>query len=121
MDKSKKSLNITSMPATPPQTLTTTSLIITETASDSKYRDHLEAKLAEEEQQIDKLIKRVNEGKVHANLGQPVGGHFRDCQSTTFSKRKLMDLEAYFQRSCVHVNGLQKDDHENNDNLRKTG
>ena len=54
------------MPATPPQTLTTTTLIITETASDSKYRDHLEAKLAEEEQQIDKLIKRVNEleGKV---------------------------------------------------------
>ena len=64
-DKSKKSLNI-SMPATPPKTLTTATLIITETASDSKYRDHLEAKLAEEEQQIDKLIKRVNEleGKV---------------------------------------------------------
>ena len=34
-----------------------------------------------------------------------------------------MDLEAYFRRSCIsiHVNGLQKDDHENNDNLRKTG
>ena len=32
-----------------------------------------------------------------------------------------MDLEAYFRRSFIHVNGLQKDDHENNDNLRKTG
>ena len=31
-----------------------------------KYREHLEAKLAEQQQQIDKLIKRVNEleGKV---------------------------------------------------------
>ena len=55
------------MPATPPPTLTTTTTpIITETASNSKYRDHLEVKLAEQQQQIDKLIKRVNEleGKV---------------------------------------------------------
>ena len=54
------------MPATPPPTLTTTMPIITETASNSKYRDHLEVKLAEQQQQIDKLIKRVNEleGKV---------------------------------------------------------
>ena len=65
-DKSKKSLNITRTPATPPSTLTTTTPIITETTSDSKYRDHLEAKLAEQQQQIQKLIKRVNqfEGKV---------------------------------------------------------
>ena len=32
----------------------------------------------------------------------------------------VSNLEAYSQRSCIHVNGLQKDDHENNDNLRKT-
>ena len=65
-DKSKKSLNITRTPATPPSTLTTTTLIITETASDSKHRDHLKTKLAEQQQQIEKLIKRVNqlEGKV---------------------------------------------------------
>ena len=35
-------------------------------------------------------------------------------------KKKADDLEAYSRRSCIHVNGLQKDDHENNDNLRKT-
>ena len=35
-------------------------------------------------------------------------------------KKKVDDLEAYSRRSCIHVNGLQKDDHENNDNLRKT-
>ena len=35
-------------------------------------------------------------------------------------EKKADDLEAYSQRSCIHVNGLQKDDHENNDNLRKT-
>ena len=34
-DKSKKSLNITRTPATPPSTLTTTTPIITETTSDS--------------------------------------------------------------------------------------
>ena len=32
----------------------------------------------------------------------------------------VSNLEAYSRRSCIHVNGLQKDDHENNDNLRKT-
>ena len=31
----------------------------------------------------------------------------------------VSNLEAYSRRSCIHVNGLQKDDHENNDNLRK--
>ena len=35
-------------------------------------------------------------------------------------KKKADDLEAYSRRSCIHVNGLQKVDHENNDNLRKT-
>ena len=35
-------------------------------------------------------------------------------------KKKADDLEAYSQRPCIHVYGLQKDDHENNDNLRKT-
>ena len=39
--------------------------------------------------------------------------------STTFLK-KADDLEAYSRRSWIHVNGLQEDDHENNDNLRKT-
>ena len=34
-------------------------------------------------------------------------------------KKKADDLEAYSRRSCVHVNGLQKDDRKNNDNLRK--
>ena len=34
-DKSKKRLNITRTPATPLSTLTTTTLVITETASDS--------------------------------------------------------------------------------------
>ena len=34
-------------------------------------------------------------------------------------KKKADDLEAYSRRSCIHVNGLQKDDHENNNNLRK--
>ena len=34
-------------------------------------------------------------------------------------KKKADDLEAYSRRSCIHVNGLQKDDHENNDNPRK--
>ena len=65
-DKSKKSLNIARTPATPPSTLSTTTPIITDTASDSKHRDYLEAKLAEQQQQIDKLIKRVNqlEGQV---------------------------------------------------------
>ena len=35
-------------------------------------------------------------------------------------KKKADDLEAHSRRSYIHVNGLQKDDHENNDNLRKT-
>ena len=35
-------------------------------------------------------------------------------------KKKADDLEAYSQRPCIHVHGLQKDDHVNNDNLRKT-
>ena len=35
-------------------------------------------------------------------------------------KKKADDLEAYSRGSCIHVNGLQKDDHENNDTLRKT-
>ena len=35
-------------------------------------------------------------------------------------KEKADDPEAYSRRSCIHVNGLQKDAHENNDNLRKT-
>ena len=35
-------------------------------------------------------------------------------------EKKADNLEAYSRRSCIHVNGLQKDDHENNDNLRKT-
>ena len=48
IDKLKKSLNITRTTAAPPSTLTTTMLIITETASDSKHRDHLEVKLAEQ-------------------------------------------------------------------------
>ena len=63
-DKSK-SLNITRTPATPPSTLTTM-LIITETASDRKHRDQLETKLAGQQKQIDKLLKRVNqlEGQV---------------------------------------------------------
>ena len=52
---------ITTTLATPPLTLITTTLIMTETASDSKHRDHLEAKLPEQQQQIDKLIKRVNQ------------------------------------------------------------
>ena len=100
-DKSKKSLNITRTRSTPSSTLTTTMLIITETASDNKYRNHLEAKLVEQQQQIDKLIKRVNQ--LENNL----------------LKKKADDLETYSRRSCIHVNGLQKDDHENNDNLRK--
>ena len=117
-DKSKKSLNITRTPATPPSTLKTATLIITETASGSKYKDHLEVELAEKQQQIDKLIKRVNqlEGKVlildsHVAVSETV---------SNLLKKKTNDLEAYCRRSCIHVNGLQKDDHENNDNLRKT-
>ena len=35
-------------------------------------------------------------------------------------KKKADDLEAYSSRTCIHVNGLQKDDRENNDNPRKT-
>ena len=117
-DKSKKSLNITRTPATPPSTLTTTTLIITETASDSKYRDHLEAKLAEQQQQNDKLIKRLNEleGKVlilDSQLAVPE-------TVNNLLKKKADDLEAFSRRLCIHANGLQKDDHENNENLRKT-
>ena len=117
-DKSKKSLNITRTPATPPSTLTTTTPIITETASDRKYRDHLEAKLAEQQQQIDKLIKRVNEleGKVTI-LDSKLA--VSETVKNLLNK-KADDLEAYSRRLCIHVNGLQKDDHENNDNLRKT-
>ena len=59
----KKSPNITRSPVTSPSTLSTTMLIITDTASDSKHRDHLETKFAEQQQQIDKLIKRVNQLK----------------------------------------------------------
>ena len=117
-DKSKKSLNITRTPATPPSTLTTTTPIITETASDRKYRDHLEAKLAEQQQQIDKLIKRVNEleGKVTI-----LDSELAVSETVkNLLNKKADDLEAYSRRLCIHVNGLQKDDHENNDNLRKT-
>ena len=48
-DKLKKSLNITRTPSnsTINPNLTTATSIITETASDSKYRDHLAAKVAE--------------------------------------------------------------------------
>ena len=35
-------------------------------------------------------------------------------------KKKADDLEAFSRRLCIHANGLQKDDHENNENLRKT-
>ena len=35
-------------------------------------------------------------------------------------KKKADGLEAYSRRSCIHVTGFQKDDHENSDNLRKT-
>ena len=56
-DKSKKSLNIIRTPATPSSTLTATTPIIKDTASDSKHRDHL----AEQQQQIYKLIKIVNQ------------------------------------------------------------
>ena len=117
-DKSKKSLNITRTPATPPSTLTTTTLIITETPSDSKYRAHLEAKLAEQQQQNDKLIKRLNEleGKVlilDSQLAVPE-------TVNNLLKKKADDLEAFSRRLCIHANGLQKDDHENNENLRKT-
>ena len=117
-DKSKKSLNITRILATPPSTLTTATPIFTETASDMKYRDHLEAKLAEQQQQIDKLIKRVNEleGKVLIlNSQLAVSETVKNLH-----KKKADDPEAYSQRSSIHVNGLQKDDNENNDNLRKS-
>ena len=117
-DKSKKSLNITRTPATPHQPLTTTTLIITETPSDSKYRDHLEAKLAEQQQQNDKLIKRLNELErkvliLDSQLAVPE-------TVNNLLKKKADDLEAFSRRSCIHANGLQKDDHENNGNLRKT-
>ena len=117
-DKSKKSLNITRILATPPSTLTTATPIFTETASDMKYRDHLEAKLAEQQQQIDKLIKRVNEleGKVTILDSQLAVSE----TVKNLLNKKADDLEAYSRRLCIHVNGLQKDDHENNDNLRKT-
>ena len=75
-------------------------------------------KLADKQQQIDKLIKRVNqlEGKV------PILDSQLTVSETVNNllKKKVDDLEAYSRRSCIHVNGLQKDDHENNDNLRKT-
>ena len=117
IDKSKKSLNITRTTAAPPSTLTTTMLIITETASDSKHRDHLEVKLAEQ-QQTDKLIKQVNQLerqvlilKSQLAVSETVNNLLRE---------KADDPEAYCRRSCIHVNGLQKNDHENNDNLRET-
>ena len=111
-DKSKKSLNITRTPATPPSTLTTTTPIITETASDRKYRDHLEAKLAEQQQQrVNELERKVLILDSQLAISETV---------SNLLKKKADDLEAYSQRSCIHVNGLQKDDHENNDNLRKT-
>ena len=117
-DKSKKSLNITRTPAVPPPNLKTTMPIITKTASDSKYKDHLEVKLAEQQQQIDKLIKRVNEleGKVLILDSQLAISE----TANNLLKKKADDLEASSSRWCIHVNGLQKDDHENNDNLRKT-
>ena len=111
-DKSKKSLNITRTPVTP------TTPIITDTASDSKHRDHLEAKLAEQQQQIDKLIKGVNQLE-----GQVLILDSQLAVSETVNnliKKKADDLEAYSRSSCIHVNGLQKYDHENNDNLKKT-
>ena len=37
-----------------------------------------------------------------------------------FLKKKADDLETFSGRSCIHVNGLEKDAHENNHNLRKT-
>ena len=49
----------------------------------------------------------------HSQLAIPETGN-------NLLKKKVDDLEAYSRRSCIHVNGLQKDDHENNDNLRKT-
>ena len=87
-DQSKKSLNTTRKPAAPPPTLTTTTPIITETASDSKYKDPLQVKLAEQQQQIDKLIKRVNEleGKVVILDSQLAISEM----PTTSLKRKLM-------------------------------
>ena len=83
-----------------------------------KYRDHLEAKLAEQQQQIDKLIKRVNEleGKVLILDSQLAVSE----TVKKLHKKKADDPEAYSWRSCIHANGLQKDDHENNDNLRKS-
>ena len=109
----KKSPNITRSPVTSPSTLSTTTLIITDTASDSKHRDHLETKFAEQQQQIDKLIKRVNQLK-----GQVL---ILDSQLVVLETVKnFHDLYAYSRKSCIHVNGLQKDDNENNDNLRKT-
>ena len=117
-DKPKKALNITTTLATPPLTLITTTLIMTETASDSKHRDHLEAKLPEQQQQIDKLIKRVNQFERQVLI---LDSQLPVTEAVnSFLKKKADDLETFSRRSCIHVNGLEKDDHENNHNLRKT-
>ena len=46
--------------------------------------------------------------------------HLAVWETVNSHKKKAEDLEAYSWRSCIHVNGLQKEDHQNNDNLRKT-
>ena len=81
----KKSLNITRTPSNStinPNLNNSNIDIITETSSDSKYRDHLAVKVAQNKlNRADKKSKSlwgVLEVQL-ANLGQPVGC-FRDCQ-----------------------------------------
>ena len=92
--------------------------LITGSASDSKHKDHLETKLARQQQQTNKLIKELNQldGKVLIFENQLA------ILETVINllKKKVDDLEAYSRRPCVLVNDLQKDAHENNNDLRET-
>lgn len=53
-------------------------------------------------------------------------GANRDSQSAIsetinkFLRKEVYDLGAYSRRPCIFVNGLQKDEHEYDNNLRKT-
>ena len=75
-------------------------------------------KLAEQQPEIDKLIKIENqlEGQVLILDSQLIVSE----TVNNLLKKRADDLKSYSRRSCIPVNGLQKDDHENNDNLRKT-
>ena len=98
--KKSPNLSFINIPATPPSILIPTP-IITETASDSKHRDHLEVKLGDQQPQLDNLIKRVNQIEREVLI---LGSQLIISENVSnLLKKKADGIEAYSQRPCVLI------------------